>query len=71
LGQTHLRSAKKGAWKVEGDQILFFNDSDLDRFTSYIESIQKLVNQEEEFRRQGVQRVKRNFDRTKEELKLP
>lgn len=62
----NLLSARKGAWVVEGEQILFYNDSDLDRFNSYIASIQNIVNQQEEIQRQSVQTVNRIFDRLKE-----
>lgn len=61
-----LLSAKKGAWVVDGDQILFYNDSDLERFNSYIASIQSIVKQQEAIQHQSVQTVNRIFDRMKE-----
>jgi hypothetical protein len=61
-----LLAARKGAWVVEGGQILFYNDSDLERFNSYIVSIQNIMNQQEQIQRQSVQTVNRNFDRLKE-----
>ena len=61
-----LLSAKKGAWVVDGEQILFYNDSDLERFNSYIASIQSIVKQQEAIQRQSVKTVNRNFDRMKE-----
>ena len=61
-----LLSAKKGAWVVNGEQILFYNDSDLERFNSYIASIQSIVKQQEAIQRQSVQTVNRRFDRMKE-----
>ena len=61
-----LLSAKKGAWVVESEQILFYKDSDLERFNSYIASIQNIVKQQEAIQRQSVQTVNRNFDRMKE-----
>ena len=57
----NLLSARKGAWIVEGEQILFYNDSDLERFNYYIASIQKIVAQQEEIQRQSVQTAKRLF----------
>ena len=61
-----LLSAKKGSWVVAGEQILFSNDSDLERFNSYIASIQNIVQQQEAVQRQSVQTVNRNFDRMNE-----
>ena len=61
-----LLSAKKGAWVVEGEQILFYNDGDLARFNSYIASIQNIVEQQEAIQRQSVQTVNRNLDRINE-----
>jgi len=61
-----LLSAKKGAWVVDGEQILFYNDSDLERFNSYIASIQNIVQQQEKIQRQSVQTVNQNFDRMNE-----
>jgi hypothetical protein len=61
-----LLAARKGAWVVESGQILFYNDSDLERFNSYIASIQNIMNQQEQTQRQSVQTVHRNFDRLKE-----
>lgn len=61
-----LLSTRKGAWVVEGEQILFYNDSDLERFNSYIASIQNIVKQQEEIQRQSVRAVNRDFDRMKE-----
>ena len=62
----NLLAAKKGAWVVEGEQILFYNDSDLERFNSYIASIQNIAKQQEAIQRQSVQTVNRNFDRINE-----
>jgi len=61
-----LLSAKKGAWVVEGEQVLFYNDGDLARFNSYIASIQNIVEQQEAIQRQSVQTVNRNLDRINE-----
>lgn len=61
-----LLAAKKGAWVVEDEQILFYNDGDLARFNSYIASIQNIVKQQEAIQRQSIQRANRNFDRINE-----
>ena len=61
-----LLSSKKGAWVVDGEQILFYNDNDLERFNSYIASIQNIAQQQESIQRQSVQTVNQNFDRIKE-----
>jgi hypothetical protein len=60
-----LLSSKKGAWVVDGEQILFYNDSDLERFNSYIGSIQHIIQEQEQIQRQSVQTVNQNFDRIK------
>lgn len=62
----NLLSARKGNWIVEGEQILFYNESDLHKFNSYIAAIQNIANQQEEIQRQSIQTVNRNFDRLKE-----
>ena len=59
-------STRDGAWVVEGSQILFYNDSDLTKFNSYIASIQGLVNKQQEIQKQSVDTVNRNFNRLKE-----
>jgi len=57
-----LLAAKKSAWAVEGEQILFYNDSDLERFNSYIATIQNIVKQQEAIQRQNVQTANRGLD---------
>jgi len=59
-------AARKGAWFVKGEQILFYNDSDLERFNFYIASIQNIMKQQEQIQRQSIQIVNRNFNRFKE-----
>ena len=61
-----LLSAKKSAWIVDGEQILFYKDSDLERFNSYIASIQNIAQQQEKIQRQSVQKVNQHLDRMKE-----
>ena len=58
-----LLAAKKGAWVVEGEQILFYNDGDLAKFNSCIASIQNIAKQQKAIQRQSVQTINRNFDR--------
>lgn len=57
-----LLSAKKGAWIIEDGQILFYNNNDLERFNSYITSIQNIMKQQEEIQRQSAQTVNHNFE---------
>lgn len=61
----NLLSARNGSWVVEEGQILFYNDSDLNRFNSYIASIQSLINQQQQIQKQGLETVNRNFNRLK------
>lgn len=63
-----LLSAKKGAWAVEGENIMFYNDSDLERFNSYHASIQSIIQQQEEITRRETQAVKQNLDRLMNEM---
>jgi hypothetical protein len=65
----NLLSERNGAWVAQGSQILFYNDSDLNKFNSYIASIQSLVNQQQQIQNQSVETVNRNFNRIKEDLK--
>jgi len=53
-------------WVVEGEQILFYSDSDLNRFNSYIASIQSISKQQEAIQRQSIQTVNSKIDRMKE-----
>jgi len=63
-----LLSAKKGAWHIDGGHILFYNDSDLVRYNSYIASIQSIGKQQEVMQRQSIQTVNRKLDRMKNSL---
>jgi hypothetical protein len=56
----------RGTWVVSEGQILFHNDDDLNKFNSYIASIQSLVNQQEEIQRRCIETVNRNFDSLKQ-----
>ena len=56
----------RGTWVVSEGQILFHNDDDLNRFNSYIASIQSLVNQQAKIQRRSVETVNRNFDSLKQ-----
>ena len=65
----NLLSAKNGGWIVKGDQILFYKDSDLNRFSSYITSIQSLTNQQKQIQNQSLETANQHFNRIKERLK--
>ena len=60
----NLLSTRNGAWVVQGNQILFYNDSDLNKFNSYISSIQDLVNKQQQFQKQSIETVNNNFQQT-------
>lgn len=62
----NLLSTRNGAWVVSEGQILFYNDNDLNRFNSYIASIQSLVSQQEQIQKRSVQTVNRNLNNLKE-----
>jgi len=61
-----LLSSRRSVWVVEGEQILFYSDSDLNRFNSYIASIQSISKQQEAIQRQSIQTVNSKIDRMKE-----
>jgi len=58
-----LLSARNDAWVVQESQFLFYNDTDLNKFNSYIDSIQGLVNEQQQIQRQSVETVDKNFTR--------
>jgi hypothetical protein len=58
----NLLSDKKEAWIVEGKKIIFYDSNDLDRFNSYISSIQKIANQQKEIQNRSIQTFNRNID---------
>ena len=58
-------TAIKGTWTVNGDNILFSNDSDLNEFNSYIATIQKLVNQEKLAENQPIDTMNEDLLRLK------
>ena len=64
-----LLSTRKGAWVVEGDRILFYNENDLAKFNSYIAALQSLMNQEKDIQRQGAQAVNQYWDRLRKDMK--
>lgn len=61
----NLLSTRNGSWVVEEGQILFYNDSDLNRFNSYIASIQSVINQQQQIQKQSLETMNRNFNRLK------
>lgn len=46
-----LLLANRQKWVVGGERILFYNDDDLIRFNSYIETIQRVVQQQEQIKK--------------------
>ena len=59
----NLLSARNDAWLLQENPILFYNDTDLNEFYSYITSIQGLLNQQLQIQKQSVETVNNNFTR--------
>ena len=60
-----LLTASKGSWIIVDEQVLFYNDSDLEMFNSYIASIEKIVNQQEEIQQKSAKSMDRIFGQVK------
>lgn len=60
-----LLSAKKEAWVIQNNQILFASDDDLNTFNSYIASIQDLTSKEEAIQKQSIQNTNSSLDSLK------
>lgn len=58
-----LLSARKDAWVVQESRFLFYNNTDLNKFNSYIASIQGLVNQQQQIQKQRLETVDKNLTR--------
>lgn len=56
-----LLAARKN-WVVQGEQILFYNEDDLARFNSYIETIQRLVQQQELIQKESFAEAKQSLN---------
>jgi hypothetical protein len=61
-----LLSAKKESWTVQGEQIRFYHNEDLEAFNAHIGSVQRMARQQQEVQSQSRQQVDRNFDRLRE-----
>ena len=61
-------STKKGVWLVSEGQILFYNDEDLKKMNSYLESIQRLGEQQEELQIQSSEIINQKLQSLKEEI---
>ena len=59
-----LLAARKN-WEVQGDQILFYNEDDLARFNSYIGTIQRLVQQQEQIQKSSFAEASQNLNALK------
>jgi hypothetical protein len=66
---VNLLDVRKGTWIVQGGQILFYNDHDLHKFNSYIASIQRTVNEQQEIQKKCIESVSRNFNNIREGIK--
>lgn len=58
-----LLAARKDAWVVQESKILFYSDTDLNKFNSHIASIQNIVNQQQLIQKQRKETVDNNFTR--------
>lgn len=54
--------AASKTWIVEGEQILFYTDSELARFNSYIQAIQDLTHQQEQIQNRSFAEVNKNME---------
>lgn len=61
-----LAASKK--WVVEGERILFYSDSELDRFNSYIKAIQGLAEQQEQIQKSSLAVANKNMESLKKTL---
>lgn len=61
---VRLLAANK-TWRVEGGQILFYNDDELARFNSYIRAIQDLTQRQEKFQKSGFAELNKNIESLK------
>jgi hypothetical protein len=55
-----------GAWVVKKNQILFYDENDLNRFNAYLASIKSLVKKQQQLQKKSVETVNRNFNRLKD-----
>jgi hypothetical protein len=60
-----LLSARKGKWQVQNGQILFEGDDDINKFNSYVASIQDLTRKQEAIQKQNVQKVISDMEKLK------
>jgi hypothetical protein len=62
LGEFHkildLLSARRRDWQIEGGQIMFQNQNDLDLFNAYVTKVQSLVAKQERMQSASLQRSK-------------
>jgi hypothetical protein len=57
-----LLSARRGKWQVQNGQLLFESDDDINKFNSYLASIQDLAKKQEAFQKQNVQKVMNDME---------
>jgi hypothetical protein len=61
----NLLASTTSSWTIEGDKIMFYNNSDLDKYNSHIAAIQKLSDRQTKIQKQGVDSLNREFNRLK------
>jgi hypothetical protein len=59
-----LLAARKN-WVVQGEQILFYSEDDLSRFNSYIGTIQRLAQQQEQIQKSSFAEASQNLNALK------
>lgn len=57
----NLLSAKRGAWNIEGEHIVFQDDNDQEKIKSYVSAIQQIESQKEDIHSQRIQTLKRHL----------
>ena len=52
---VNFLSTRNGAWSAQGDQIIFYEENDLNRYQSFIDSLQHLHSQQGEIQRKNIE----------------
>ena len=56
-----LLSAKRNAWHVQQNQILFNSESDLNLFNSYLSRVNQIVAKQQEIQEQSIRRTQESL----------
>ena len=60
-----LMLAARNKWVLDGDQILFYNDSDAERFNLYIANIERLGQRQEKIQHDALVETNKKLDAMK------